>query len=359
MTIINKLEKLATVNGSPCVSISFNTHRALPEIAQDDIVLKNLLKEAEQRVLAEFDKKDNAALLQKIASISSEIDKNNNLDSLHIYLSNDTSEIIKSALPVKDNKVHISDRFALRPIIKDYISSEEYLVLLLSQSGVKLYNAHNDRITTEVKNDDFPFPEMEHSLTDSEKLSDPKLLDNLVREYLNNVDKALVKIYNDLNLRCVVVCTEDNYSRLMQVADKPKMYYGHATVNYNNIATDHLAKQSFEVINTLQPKRNSEAINEMIEAIGKGNVYTDLQEIYSAAKDGRGDLLIIHEDFTQPVLMTGDKSFDLITDTSLPNAIDDITSNIAWEVLSKKGRVVFTDQNKTKEIGEIVLKTRY
>jgi len=86
---------------------------------------------------------------------------------------------------------------------------------------------------------------------------------------------------------------------------------------------------------------------------------SDLQEIYSAAIDGRGELLIVHEDFTQPVLMTGERTFDLITDNTLPKVIDDITSNIAWEVLSKKGRVVFTSQKKIKELSEIALKTRY
>ena len=86
---------------------------------------------------------------------------------------------------------------------------------------------------------------------------------------------------------------------------------------------------------------------------------TDLQEIFQAALDGRGDLLMVHQDFSQAVLMTGDRTFELIDDRTTPNAIDDITSNIAWEVLSKKGKVFFTSQEEIKELGNIVLKTRY
>lgn len=78
---------------------------------------------------------------EKISTVVGKIDKNYNLESLHIFLSNNTLEIIKSELPTTDNKVHISENLALRPIIKDYLRSEEYLIMLLSQGGVNVYKA--------------------------------------------------------------------------------------------------------------------------------------------------------------------------------------------------------------------------
>jgi hypothetical protein len=58
-------------------------------------------------------------------------------------------------------------------------------------------------------------------------------------------------------------------------------------------------------------------------------------------------------------MMTDDRTFELANDSSTKDVIDDITSTIAWEVLSKKGRVIFTMQDEIKELGDIVLKTRY
>lgn len=359
MKIKDQIEKLAAEKSDPCVTISLNTHRTFPENAQDEIVLKNLLKEAEKRVVEEFGKRPVHPLLEKMASIEKEINHNYNLDSLHIFLSNDTQEIIKSSLPIHQNKTSISDTFAIRPIINDLIRSKEYLILLLSQGGVHLYKAFNDSITEEVRNEDFPFSEMHHAITAPEKLSDPKIMDDQVREYLNRMDKAVVRANNEMNLDFIVISTEDNYSRLMQVADRPSVYIGHAFIDYNRTSTEHIAKQAWGIINDLQQKDRTTAIEEMQEAVSNGTVLSDLQEIYQAAIDGRGDLLIVHEDFSQPVLMTSDRTFDLITDYTQPNAIDDITSNIAWEVLSKKGRVVFTTQDKIKDLGKIVLKTRY
>ena len=195
--------------------------------------------------------------------------------------------------------------------------------------------------------------------THSDKGSDSKHLDDLVREYLNTIDKAIINIYNETGSNIVVVATEDNYSRLQQVADRPLVYSGQEPIIYNNTTTHHIAKQAWEIIRELQHRRRTEAISDIREAVGQGMVLTDLQEIYQASIDGRGDLLIVHQDFAQPVHMTSDRTFELVGDTSAKEVIDDITSYIAWEVLSKKGKVFFTEQDEIKDLGAIVLKTRY
>ena len=359
MALKEQLQKLATEKNTPCVTISLNTHRTHPDNAKDEVLLKNLLKEAEDRVIAEFGKRPVASLLEKLENVSAEIDVNYNLDSLHLFLSNDTKEIVKSSWKTNNEGVHISDSFAVRPIIKSFNRSESYLVMLLSQSGVQLYEAINDEIIAEVRNDDFPFSENRQYNTHPDKGSDPKHLDDLVREFLNKVDKALVKVHNETDLNCVVICTEDNYSRLQQVADKPSVYLGYKAIDYNNTATHQIVKQSWNTIEGLQQQRRKNAIEEMKEAVAQGKVLTDLQEIYQASIDGRGELLIVHQDFSQAVLMKDERTFDIIDDATTPNAIDDITSNIAWEVISKKGKVFFTTQDEIKDLGKIVLKTRY
>jgi hypothetical protein len=359
MTLRQKLEALAMETNTPCVTISLNTHRTHPDNAQDAILLKNLLKEAEKRVIDEFGKRPTLQLLEQIEAVRKEIDVNYNLDSLHIFLSNDTQEIVRSTWETNNGGVHISESFAIRPLIKNFNRSENYLVMLLSQSGVQLYEAVNDDIISEVRNDDFPFSENRHYNTHSDKGSDAKHLDDLVREFLNKVDKALVKVYNETGLKCVVIATEDNYSRLQQVADRPSVYWGYANIDYNNTVTHHISKQSWELVKEHQKQRRTEAISEIQEAVSHGNVLTDLQEIYQASIDGRGDLLIIHQDFSQSVIMKDERTFDSVNDPTTPNAIDDITSTIAWQVISKKGRVIFTSQDEIKDLGKIVLKTRY
>ena len=273
-------------------------------------------------------------------------------------MSNDTKEIIRISWETSNEGVHIADKFALRSIIKSYNRSENYLIMLLSQSGVQLYEALNDAIVQEITNEDFPFTENPHYVH-GDKRSDPKHLDNLVREFFNKVDKALVRVSNETDLNCIVVCTEDNFNKLQQVADRPAVYIGFSPVNYNDTSANQIVKQSWEIVKAAQKQRRTLAIAEMKEAISHGKVLTDLQEIYQAAIDGRGDLLIVHQNFSQPVIMKDERTFELTDNPAQENAIDDITSTIAWEVISKKGRIFFTSQDEIKDIGKIVLKTRY
>lgn len=74
MALKEQLQKLAAEKNTPCVSISLNTHRTHPDNTQDVVLLKNLLKEAEERVVTEFGKRPVASLLGKISKLSDEID---------------------------------------------------------------------------------------------------------------------------------------------------------------------------------------------------------------------------------------------------------------------------------------------
>lgn len=359
MALKETLQQLGAEQSNPCITISFNTHRAHPQTAQDKLLLKNLIKEAKERVKKEYEKKSVESLLNKLSTIESEVDMTANLDSMHIFLSNDTKEMVKSPWVVSHNRVNVSPQFAIRPLIKAYNRSEPYLILVLSQSEAHLYEAVNDGIIQKITNKDFPFTDSVPRTLYAEKLSDPKYVDSLNRDFFNIIDKALVKVHNETDLKCVVACTSANYSLLMQVADKPGAYHGYVSGNGKNGNSHQIVKETWKFIQELQSKRRTKDLDAVKEAISKGNVLFDLNEIYRAALEGRGDLLVVHQDFKQPVMMSENNDFTLIDDPSTPGAVDDITSKIAWEVISKKGRVIFTEQKEMTDLGKIALKTRY
>lgn len=353
------LATLASEINHPCVTISMVTHRTHPENVQDAIVLKNLCTEAEHRVLEVYPKRSVAPLLEKLAKLPKEIDPNYNLSSLHVFLSNDTSEVVRSTWPTEHNIVFVDDTFAIRPLIKEVNRTESYVVMVLSLGGVHLYEAENDAILREIRDDVFPVKANTHYYTMPDKLSDNRLVENALREYINEVDKGAGKHFLQTQQKCVVICTEDNYNRLLQQADRPSIYYGFAPVDYNQTSIPHLAEQAWAVVKEQQHQQRAEAIGEMKAAVSQGKVLTDLQEIFRAAKEGRADLLIVHNNFSQAVRMIDGYSFELVDDPAIPGVVDDITSLIGWEVLLKHGRTIFTSQDEIADLGPIALKVRY
>ncbi len=355
----DKIEKLASERSIPCVTISMNTHRNYSGNQKDIIEFQKLIKETNDHVVNEFGHRDVTNLLEKIESLEKEIDFNYMLDSIHIFLSDTTKEIVKSSWPTLGNTVSVAENFVIKPLIKDFNRLEEYYILMLSQNDVRLLHAINDGIAGEIKDDDFPFDQNPHFSPNQEKSGDDKHIDNQIREFFNQIDKALVKIHYKTEMNVVVVCTENNWSQLMQVADKPSIYLGNLSTNSNNTANHSIASEAWQIVNAIQEKSRMKAIDEMKEAAGHGKVITDLLEIFLAVQSGRGDLLITHDDYHQPVKMDGQYSFHLVDDVTLPGVIDDITSDMAWEVISKKGRALFTSQEEFKSFGNIALKVRY
>ncbi|MCD8263874.1 MAG: hypothetical protein LUD02_06695 [Tannerellaceae bacterium] len=59
MAIREKLIELAGVQEEICITISLNTHRIYPDRAVDPILLKDLIKEASNRLKDEYEKKNN------------------------------------------------------------------------------------------------------------------------------------------------------------------------------------------------------------------------------------------------------------------------------------------------------------
>ena len=355
----NKFEKLSTERSYPCVTISMNTQRMVPNNQKDVIELRKLIKEAHEHVVKEFGQYEVNNLLNKIDNLETRMDANHNLESIHFFLSDSTTKIVKSSWPISKNRVSVAESFVIKPLIKDLNRTEEYLILILSESEVRLLKAINDHISGEIKSEDFPFTENPYFLADQDKASDGKLSDNLVREFFNQIDKALMKIHYKTDMNVVVICTENNWSLLMQVADKPSIYYGNVSISYNETANHSMVFETWKIIVALQEEVRAKAIQEMHEAAGNGKVITNLLDIFHAVKAGRGELLITHDDYHQAVKMNGQYAFQLVNDLTWPEVIDDIISDMAWEVISKKGRAIFTNQEEFESLGNIALKVRY
>lgn len=356
------IKYLTPVTDNPCVTISLNTHRTHPDNARDAVMIKNLFREAEQRLLKEFDKNNIGKLLERMSraveACTHEHRINQHLDSLHIFLSDSVYEVVKSIWPVHAEGVHISSRFALRPLVLASGRHTDYLVMTLSQSGVRLYEATNDTITGEIENDDFPVPDTEHYLTTEQQKSDPKKVDDMVRTYLNKVDKALLKLHHQNGKQCVVVCTGDNYSRLMQVADKPGLYIGNVAIDYNNTTENKIAADAWALVLQQIHQQEDKYISNLVEAAGNGRVYTDMQDVYRMINEGNCDTLIVDENFSQPALIS-DAGLELTTRVNVPGTVDDIAGHMAAEAMAKNGKVVFAAGEKMKPLGNIALKTRY
>lgn len=358
------LKQLAEEKSNICVTISFNTHRTHPDNLQDEIVLKNLISEAKQRVSDEFaGSKDSKVVLEKLDAVSEKIDINYLLDSLHIFISENTEEILKSIWPVTENNVYVDDSFAIKPLVKIFNRSQEYLLLQLSMNETRLFSIVDENVQEEIHNENFPFGETPYVAEINVRKSDSAHVDNLQKEHFRIIDKAVVDyvLNTDKTLKVVVATTDENYHIFLEASTRPETYIGSFKVNHNNQENTpwFMAKQAWEVAKQNNIKLVAEDVEDARASVSQGKLSTDLVEIYQAALDGNAELLIVEREYSQPVRLVDDNNLELIDDANEHGAVDDIVSLIAWEVISKGGRVVFVANELIEDLGSIVLKKRY
>jgi hypothetical protein len=142
-----ELKTIIAASHSPAVSIFLPTHRAGPEIQQDRIRLKNLLKQAETQLVKEGTRPTDAREL--IEPVSALIDDasfwRRQSDGLAIVLAHDVFRVYRLPVVVQE-LVAVSDRFYVKPLLPLLINDARFYILALSQKSVRLLECSRDHI---------------------------------------------------------------------------------------------------------------------------------------------------------------------------------------------------------------------
>ncbi|MBI5232433.1 MAG: hypothetical protein HY876_09755 [Coriobacteriales bacterium] len=139
----NTLLQLARHDGYPAVSLFMPTHHTGAERLEDRLRLKNLLSEAQKRLVEGGMRAPEAeALLAKAKALYDDSDFWRDLgDGLAVFIATDTTECLKVATTLPEHVV-AGPRFYLRPLMPAWAIASPFFVLALSQGGVRLYRGN-------------------------------------------------------------------------------------------------------------------------------------------------------------------------------------------------------------------------
>ncbi|HSL47092.1 MAG TPA: hypothetical protein VK897_26880 [Anaerolineales bacterium] len=150
MDILNPadLKSLIAQQGKWCVSVFMPTHRVGREQQQDPIRLKNLLAEAETKLLANGIRRPDA---QKLMEPAEQLLWNRSFwqhqgNGLAIFLSNGFSKIYRLPAELEELLV-IASNFHIKPLLPLLGRVGTFYILTLSQNNVRLFQATPDAIS--------------------------------------------------------------------------------------------------------------------------------------------------------------------------------------------------------------------
>jgi hypothetical protein len=156
---IGELKALIQTSGEFCISIALPTHRTGPDMLQDPIRFRNLVRQAEAGLVARGWRSDDAkAVLQPVMALDTDEFWQHQSDGLVIFCSRDEFRYYQVPLPIEEGVI-IDTTFYLTPLLPLINDEERFYILTLSQHHIRLLEATRYTIDEINLTDVVPEPE--------------------------------------------------------------------------------------------------------------------------------------------------------------------------------------------------------
>ena len=171
MDLLSKmdLKSLMLERDHLCVSLFMRAHRVGTDVQQDPIRFRNLLSEAEERLIRSGMRKPDAQNYLESARnlLNDPVFWQHQSDGLAVFISND--ELRSYRLPLNfDELVVISERFHVKPLFPLFSSDSRFYILALSQNEIRLMEGTRYNVD-EIEVEDIP-----ESLAEALQWDDPE-----------------------------------------------------------------------------------------------------------------------------------------------------------------------------------------
>jgi hypothetical protein len=319
------IEELKTLVEQPkglCVSIYMPLYRHAAELQQNPIRFKNLMKEAEDRLVENGLSKKEA--LQLLQSAKDEIDSNENFfqeltDGMAIFVAEGVLRYYH--LPLNfDELVVVADHFHFKPLLSLLTGDGLYYVLALSQQDIRLLECRHNSVR-EIELKDVP-KSLDETLQYDEtakdgqrRMSTPKGGTNNsfqqagsfhgqgspdqdkfhrdIEQFFNAVDGGLHKYLRNKRAPLVLAGVEYLLPIYRGATSYQHIVDGGITGNPENLKPEELQAQAWEIVEPLFLQAQQEAIDHYKELTVTGRASNNLEEVVPAAYYGRVEELFV------------------------------------------------------------------
>lgn len=303
-----ELKSVIAAGQGTAVSMFLPTHRAGPEIQQDPIRLKNLVKEAERQLLAEGSRAADAREL--LAPVTELLDDasfwRHQGDGLAIFRSPDLFRVYRLPMSVREF-LAVSDRFYVKPLLPLLINDVRFYVLALSQKAVRLLECSREEVH-EVELPDVPQGVQEGlpigPAPESQRYTlpiggpqggrlhghgvgiDDADVTNLTR-YFHRIDDGLKNTLNQADVPLILACVEYLAPIFKQVASYRHILEPIVPGNPDGLTNEDLQEKARLIAEPHFRQAQATAKAQYYEGIAKGRAGNQLADVLTAAHQGR------------------------------------------------------------------------
>jgi len=353
---------LQNITGYPCVTITLPTHRSSPENRQDPIRVRNLVKQAADRLLTEFGAREVEVLLRRLQQLAEGIDYRNTLDGLALFVNSSIAHSYRLPFTLNE-RIVVDETFYTRDLVFAMNRTPRYWTLVLSEKPTRLFEGSREDLV-EIQTDGFPIthegPGGTLPLPGGTGINKSAHRDERHRQFFRAVDSALAPFLADDPLPLALVGVDRHLAFFTEVTAHRNAVLTTLTGSHDVTAPHELGKLVWPLVKANLAEQREKVFQELDRAIGERKYVSGPVDAWRLAKEGRGRILLVEEDFHFPARV--DDSGMHITaaeDVTAPDVIDDAVDDTIESILDKQGRVVFVDNGTLKEHQRTALILRY
>lgn len=305
-----ELKAVAAEKQRPAISIFLPTHRAGPEIQQDSIRLKNLLKKAGEQLIAEGSRPAEAREL--LAPVSNLINDaafwRHQADGLALLRSRDTFRIYRVPLDLPEF-VAVSDRFYVKPLLPLLINDARFYVLALSKKAVRVLECTKDTVQALDVPDipqgtdealpvgdtpqsqlyarpvtlAHPGAEMFHG--HGEGIDDAEVANMM--HYCRRIDEGLRNVLKESRAPLILACVDSLAPYFRSVASHRPILEPIVSGNPDDLSAEQLHQKAWPIAEPHFHEARVQAAAQFHEGLAKGRAGQALADVLTAAHQGR------------------------------------------------------------------------
>ncbi len=318
MNLLSKeeLQSLFNFSNKLCVSIYMPVEKAGTETRQNPIRFKNLLAEAESKLIdAGLSTPEAEEFLQAAKALIDNYDFWQHQEAgLACFISK--NEMHYYCLPHNFSQlVEVSNRFHLKPLLPLITGDNKFYLLALSQNKIRLFQGNSYSIQeldlpedvpaslSEALRYDDPEKQLQYHTVKSEGSSiyhaqgvgntDNK---NEILRYFQQVDRGLKSFLHEEQVPLILVGVEYLLPIYQEANSYPHLYSEGVTGNPENVSPKELHQQAWQVIKPHFQTAKQEAISQYKELLATNQSSSDIKQIVPAAYHGQIDTLFITQD---------------------------------------------------------------
>ncbi|BAZ52318.1 hypothetical protein NIES4103_49780 [Nostoc sp. NIES-4103] len=326
MTLLS-IDELKTLIEQPqnhCVSLYMPMQKAGPEIRQNPIRFKNLIREAEERLDAiGISQTEAENLLQPARELDTSDFWEHQDHSLAIFISPEVFRYYR--LPIEFQElVVVSDRFHLKPLLHLINNDGKFYVLALSQKDAKFFEGTRAglnelevenmpksidealqydetakegqfRIATSKGSNTNPFTRSQPGAFHGQGSPDRDQHQEAILQYFHAVDAALHEKLQEQTAPLILAGVEYLHPIYREANSYPYLHEEGITKRPELFQPEELHTEAWQILEPLFHKPEKDAIElfQQLAGEGTGKASSDLKEIISAAYYQRVDSLFV------------------------------------------------------------------